>query len=130
MNSSANRYIIGLSVASEPRQINPNTPVETDPSSSTSFGLWLTSPRMAPAAMPARTSTPTASTRRCPMTPMIIPTAGNTPLSTSAATVLNPVRAKQVVEQQGSADIEDRDHRDRPQPPDVHGAYSIGRFDL
>ncbi len=90
MNSSANRYIIGFSVASEPRQISPNTPVETDPSSSTSFGLWLTSPRMAPTTMPASTSTPTASTRRCPTKPMIIPATGNRPLSTSAATVLNP----------------------------------------
>jgi hypothetical protein len=35
----ASRYIIGFSVASEPRQISPNTAVETDPSSSTSFGL-------------------------------------------------------------------------------------------
>ena len=90
MNSSANRYIIGLSVAREPRQISPNTPVETDPSSSTSFGLWLTSPRMAPTTMPASTSTPTASTRRCLMIPMITPTAGSTPLSTSAGTVPTP----------------------------------------
>ena len=90
MNSSANRYIIGLSVASDPRQISPNTPVETESSSSTSFGFRLTSPRIAPTTMPARTSTPTASTRRCLTMPMITPTAGSTPLSTSAGTAATP----------------------------------------
>jgi hypothetical protein len=90
MNSMASRYISGSSRASEPRQSSPNTPVPTDPSSSTSFGLWLTSPRMAPTAMPASTSAPTASTRRCLIIPAITLTAGNTPLSTSAATELNP----------------------------------------
>jgi hypothetical protein len=90
MNSRASRYISGFGVAREPRQISPNPVVVTDPSSSTSLGLWLTRPRMAPSAMPASTRTPIASARRCPMMPMITPAAGNTPLSTSAATALNP----------------------------------------
>jgi hypothetical protein len=39
-------------------------------------------------------------------------------------------RAQQVVGDERSRDIEDRDHRDRAQPAGVHVAYSIGRIDL
>src|SRR5947208_13837469 len=75
---------------SEPRQATANTAVGTDPSASTSLVLWLTRPSTVPTMIPARTRAPTTSSRRCLMTPMATPAAGNTPASSKAVTADRP----------------------------------------
>lgn len=89
-NSTAKRYINGRDVHSDPRQTAPNIAVGTEPSSSTSLALPLTSPNTVPTAMPSRTTTPTTSIRRLPTIPRTTPTVGKTPLRTSDVTVVHP----------------------------------------
>jgi len=72
------------------RHTSPNTAVGTEPSSRTSRGLPLTSPSPVPTTMPRSTRTPIASTFRCRITPVRMPSAGKAPLRMSADTWLCP----------------------------------------
>jgi hypothetical protein len=103
MNSTEKPNISGRRVHSDPRQATPNMTVGTDPSISTSLALWLIRPSTVPASIPARTRAPTTSIRRCWMTPMATPSAGNTPLSTSAVTVLIPAERSRLYAISGAA---------------------------
>jgi hypothetical protein len=88
--STARRKISGRRSRTEPRQASANTTEGTDPSRRKSLALWLVRPSIVPTRMPARIITAMTSSRRSTTAPMAMPSAGSTPLITSAATAPSP----------------------------------------
>src|ERR1039458_287305 len=90
LNSRAKRNIRGLEDHSDAKQRTPNTPVGTEPLSSSRRALPVASPMTDATAIPTSTTAPMASRRLLRAAAMATPKAGNTPLITSAVAALDP----------------------------------------